>query len=567
MKFTNHLQRSSILTGLALGLALAMCAPSARANVYASNIKINGVLTGSASVAQGSSANISYILNEPASLGLEIQIFSGGTAIRTIVIAGGLSGTSQGLNTVPWDGKKDDLITYVPPGNYSVVITAASNGYLDWTQIQTNTNTKVYWPSGIAVDTSTNSAYYGRVMVDNGVTTALNVAPHLVGILKFNADGSEADEGQSTPASTFRTDAYLGDSCRSLRYGADDRVYFLDWYGNGKVWACDMKMTTSQVIFNADLQPTLKLLTYGMSGMDVTDMGTTNGLVWLADAADYPSDGVWAFPLTNSGVADSTSAGINVLATGPNIPLITGPGMRIAETGDIYIGASRANAGDVTARAFSITNVWPSAVDGSPTNWWNSAGSYPITSTDLNWAVGQSDDTFRDESDVAIDSRTSPKYVSIAMNGGSGGLRILNAADGTLFKNINQGVSIFYVGTCWDNVGNVYVGNANSANPWQAFSPPGANQATTPAVATVQVVLPPTPPHITSIAVSGGTVTIHFTGGASDLASAFTLLSSATVSPQSSYTPAAGATITGSAGSYTATVPNGGAIEFYRIKR
>ena len=567
MKFRNHLQRSSILTGLALGLALASYAPSAHANVYASNIKINGVLTGSASVAQGSSANISYILNEPASLGLEIQIFSGGTAIRTIVIAGGLSGTSQGLNTVPWDGKEDDLITYAPPGNYSVVITAASNGYLYWTQIQTNTNTKVYWPTGIAVDTSTNSPYYGRVMVANGVSTANNVAPHPVGIVKFNADGSEADEGQSTPASTFRTDTINGDSCRSIKYGTDDRIYFLDWVGNGKVWACDMKMTTSQMIVNADLNPTLGALTYGMVDMDITDPGTTNGLVWLGDD-DYPTKGVWAFPLTNNGVADSVNGGINVVAQGPDMPLRTGYGMMIDEDGDLFIGEVRANAGDTYPKLTSITNMFPSSVDGSPTNWWNTAATYPITGGNLNWQDGTVvDNSFLDVQAVAIDSRTHPTNVSAAFSGGSGGLKIVLAADGTLVTNINQGVGIFYIGTCWDNVGNVYAGDANSAHPWNAFSPPGANQATTPAVATVQVVLPPTPPHITSITVSGGTVTIQFTGSASDLASAFTLLSSATVSPQSSYTPAAGATITGSAGSYTATVPNGGAIEFYRIKR
>jgi|ERR1035437_1706032 hypothetical protein len=564
MKFRNHLQRSSIITGLALGLALASYAPSAHANVYASNIKINGVLTGSASVAQGSGASISYILNEPASLGLEIQIFSGGTAIRTIVIAGGLSGTSQGLNTVAWDGK-DDTTANVPPGNYSVVITAASAGYLDWTQIINNANTKVYWPSGVAVDTSTNSPYYGRVMVANGVTTALNVAPHPVGIVKFNADGSEADEGQSTPPSTFRTDAFLSDSCRQIKYGTDDRIYFFDWVGYGRVWACDMQMTTSQMLIDGDLNATFSSETYGPSGFDVTDPGTTNGLVWMCDAADFPSVGVWAFPLTNNGVADSVNGGINVLGTGPNISLVAGPGMMITESGDIYIGEVRFNASDPTPRAISITNVWPSAVDGSPTNWWNGTESYPITSTRLNWAVGGSDDTFRQEEALAIDSRTSPKYVSVAMKGASGGVRILNAADGTLVTNINQNGTVFYVGTGWDNVGNVYLGNA--AHFWEAWSPPGANQAATPAIATVQVTAPATPLHITSIAISGGTVTIHFTGNASDPASAFTLLSSATVSPQSSYTPAAGATITGSAGSYTATVPSSGAIEFYRIKR
>ena len=74
-----------------------------------------------------------------------------------------------------------------------------------------------------------------------------------------------------------------------------------------------------------------------------------------------------------------------------------------------------------------------------------------------------------------------------------------------------------------------------------------------------------TQPDITGISVSGGTVTIKFTGGASDPASAFTLLGSGTVN--GAYSSAAGASITGSAGSYTATVPTNGAMQFYRIQR
>ena len=145
------------------------------------------------------------------------------------------------------------------------------------------------------------------------------------------------------------------------------------------------------------------------------------------------------------------------------------------------------------------------------------------------------------------------------MNGGSGGLRILNAVDGTLVTNINQGVSLYYIGTGWDNVGNVYVGNS-TAN-WEAFSPPGANQATTPAVATVKVAVPMVIGHIS---ITGATATIHFTADPSNLATAFTLFSSGTVN--GTYGPATGATITGSAGTYTATVPTTGGMQFYRIK-
>ncbi len=77
-------------------------------------------------------------------------------------------------------------------------------------------------------------------------------------------------------------------------------------------------------------------------------------------------------------------------------------------------------------------------------------------------------------------------------------------------------------------------------------------------------VTPPTIPHITSIQIVGGNVVINFTAGAADAPSAFTLESSSAVA--GSYTNA-GATITGSSGSYQATVAINGATRFYKIKR
>src|ERR1035441_5429892 len=174
MGLKKYPQRSLMTAGLALALALATYAPSAHANVYATNIKLNGGMTNT-TVAQGTSLNISYILNEPASSGITIKILSGEAAVRTITIASG-SGTARGLNTVAWDGKDDNNNPAL--GSYSVSVTAASAGYSVWTQILNNSNTKVYWPSGIAVDTLTNSPYYGRIMIASGVNTAKNIAPH-----------------------------------------------------------------------------------------------------------------------------------------------------------------------------------------------------------------------------------------------------------------------------------------------------------------------------------------------------------------------------------------------------
>jgi hypothetical protein len=72
-------------------------------------------------------------------------------------------------------------------------------------------------------------------------------------------------------------------------------------------------------------------------------------------------------------------------------------------------------------------------------------------------------------------------------------------------------------------------------------------------------------PEITGITVSSGTVTINFISAASDQASNFTLVSSPTVNGV--YSSAPGASITGSGGSYLATVTTSDPVQFYRIQR
>lgn len=73
------------------------------------------------------------------------------------------------------------------------------------------------------------------------------------------------------------------------------------------------------------------------------------------------------------------------------------------------------------------------------------------------------------------------------------------------------------------------------------------------------------PPVITSITVSGGTVTITFSGNPADAASAYTLVGSGTVN--GTYGNLA-ATITSlGGGNFQATIPVSGSAQFYRIKR
>jgi hypothetical protein len=75
----------------------------------------------------------------------------------------------------------------------------------------------------------------------------------------------------------------------------------------------------------------------------------------------------------------------------------------------------------------------------------------------------------------------------------------------------------------------------------------------------------PQEPKITGLGVAAGVVTVTFTGATNDLATAFTLLSAGT--PVGPYSATTGATVTGGNGTYSATAPTNGPMQFYKIQR
>src|SRR5437660_9208972 len=89
-------------SALALTFILLISTHSVRANVYATNIKLNGGTT-SITTTQGAGINISYLLNDAASGGVAVNISSGTNVLRSINVAGGSAGALRGTNTVFWD--------------------------------------------------------------------------------------------------------------------------------------------------------------------------------------------------------------------------------------------------------------------------------------------------------------------------------------------------------------------------------------------------------------------------------------------------------------------------------
>src|SRR5689334_12443327 len=88
-------------------LVLAICSFPQRslANVYATAVKLNGAFT---NVVAGPVTNgatnvvISYVLNEPATAGVTVQVKLGTATVRTFTLSSG-PGTSKGTNSVTWN--------------------------------------------------------------------------------------------------------------------------------------------------------------------------------------------------------------------------------------------------------------------------------------------------------------------------------------------------------------------------------------------------------------------------------------------------------------------------------
>jgi len=604
-----------LLTALATGLMLA---GSARANVYATNIKINGSLTNSVSSSQGSSVTISYILNEPASGGVTITILSGGTAVRTIQIASGSAGTLRGLNSVNWDGK-NDANANVATGNYSVAVSAASTGYSDWTQTSNDSDQGQFanYPWGIDVDRNTNSPYYGRVVMSSAAAdgTASNNGKRR-GLYKMNADGSPADEGWFGNANYLTNDYGIisanGDMPAgkstghkvpgTVRIGEDDRIYFMDASQLGAVVATDMQATTNQVVITSgttqidqgggafDYSHYLcpdncggpynygdcPLVTYldeagtGLQQFDVCGLGTTNAAMYLVDSGDFPSWGIWCFRF-NNGVADTNdTAGSQVIYTGGD-PVVTSAGVMVDYNFDIFFGCQRSHGSDNLGRAFLCSNwnggTLPPPNSGTSTTFFNGGPG-------ATWAVGYLMTNMTGAWDMAINSRVHPTLVAEAFAAGdtgvvggynsqNGGIAILSAVDGSFVKT-NLDVANWYNCVAFDNVGNVYAGS-RSNNRWRSWSPPGANQSTTPAVVGIQITAGAAVPHISNVTVNGSSVSINFTADPSDSATAFTLQSSDVVTGP--YNDVAASAAQTSPGAFNFSVATSGGAQFYRISR
>jgi FlgD Ig-like domain len=528
----NKSQTIHLLQAVVIALALTSLTGSARANVYATNIKINGS-TNSPTVFAGNPITISYILNEPASAGVTVSILSGSTVVRNILVGASDPGSQRGANTVTWDGKNNAGLL-VAAGDYTCSITASSTGYTVWTQTTSDANpgNQIWEPWGLAVNQNTNSFYYGRVFVANSWLYTGNP----LGFNKLNADGSPAEEGIFSDGGYSWTSFGWPESPFRVKVGADDRFYALDWVGSGVVMSWDQQITPASMlnVMTDNNNPGGNL-----GGFTVTGTGA-NRQLWMAD--DTTSGyGIIRWDMQADGTLASGDQGTQIMQVGSAAGLDDSAfDVAVDRNGKIYVTVEPNSATYMIMR-------FP-AYSGTPLD----TADWKADNTSYGDGNG--------DNDFAIEVNPAATYAAVALNE-TNALLILDATTGTTITNIPVGYPAHAV--AWDNVGNAYIAfDVNGAEAlWQAWSPPGTNQATTVALETMHVLALP---QITHISRDGNNVTIQFTGPAADLPTAYILLSGTSVS---SITTDAGAIITGSGGSYQAAITTSASAQYFRVKR
>jgi hypothetical protein len=480
-------------------LLLWGCFPG-RANVYATDIKLNGS-TNNAAMVPGRPVQISYILNEPASNVL-VRIYSGASVVWT----NRLAGTNAGSNSMVWGGT-NQAGQNVAAGIYQVSITAAAAGHPAWTNITDDSaRFSVFEPSGIAVNKNTNSPYYGRVFVGDAPPNDSG------GIYKFNADGTPADEGGFSrgypwpfgPPPSGYNPGYLYSPWK-IAIAQDDTVYINDWSGGGLVLAFDEVISTNYlIVLDSDNYP---YPGEQLSGPSVTG-GGTNTQIWMADAnTNGWSEGVVRWNVTASGALAADDTGTVVVGISPSGLNLCAYDVAVDNNSNIYV--IQLLDGYQNINDYSMPRVFR----------FPPYGGQPDLVT--NWSIGSADYSLENAAGVAVDP--TGHFVAVAVRGynngegdtslglQNGAVNIYYAANGGPVTRLGAGTNHEFMDVAWDNAGNLYATDL-SASVWRAYSPPGANQAATTAAPIIQVYDTLTRPWLSNPAAPAGQFEFTLTG-------------------------------------------------------
>lgn len=473
------------------------------ANVYATNVRINGSAAGVTLYYPCFTVEISYLLNESASAGVTIDFLDGDIVRHSIFLPGGSSETERGEHRISWNGKnaQGENVPFVP---YTVRLTAAAQGHDTWTQISDDSNpgNSAWEPTSIAVNRNTNSPHYGRIFLANaslGPSPDFNLSDQ-VGILMLNADGSRPSEATNTTGGWNW--AGEGRSPGKLEVSEDDFLYVND-PARKVVLHFDQGLSSAsrRVVLREDHLPE----DANFDGLAITGRGA-NACLWMADRNPAGSLGIRRWQLLGDGTVAEGDLGATVVQAGGDSDLTIAPcDVALDASNRIYTIQYRDAVLDSAPRLLSFP-PYPHAAPALTNAVWQRFSS---VTTPMRGAAG-----------VAVDP--TGRFVAVAFagatNSGSrtGGRTILfEATTGDTVVSFVTGVpgeeSHDHLDVAWDNAGNLYTVD-HEEGVWRVYSPPGSNAAVTHAVGQLRLATPPLAPILETVGFANGFFHFNLTG-------------------------------------------------------
>ena len=226
---------SSILRGLAAGLALLAWVPVAKAHSYASGVTVSG-------------GNVSFVLNESAT---DVKVlFDNGTVTNDLgALAAGLQSFALGAHT-----NYSISVFKLGPGVPTTISPPAGNG------LGQSPLVDFVAPRGVNVNRNPQRKNFGRIYVANAMNSSDVVRSVSKGVYVLNADCSDALGYGNTSHPPLPSGTAWGTSPNYSPYklfvGPDDMVYVGDssFYNasfvcGAPVWMSDPDLTSATALF------------------------------------------------------------------------------------------------------------------------------------------------------------------------------------------------------------------------------------------------------------------------------------------------------------------------------
>ena len=456
---------------------------SAKANVFASNLKLNNVAT-NLMTAPGDGVTISYLLNHHADAGVTVSVVFGTNILWSTNLTS--AGTNRGINSVVWDGR-DSSGNVASNGLWLVSVTAASAGKTNWWKVPMVDNGLVthngeghaWSPYGIAVNNNVDSPHFGRIFVGNAEESGdSNEAGDFKGIALYNADGSYAIAGgHSTGGWNWNPfDEFDVESPGKIEVGADDRVYVVDGSRRATVLSFDQSISTNSAMLALNHDTLFEAADSRFSGLAVTGTGTNRELL-MADLymQGVPGGlGVRRWALGAAGVASTSDWGTTFVNAGAGSDLDYHPHDVAVDSNERIYTLQYLGPFESSPRVLAFP-----AYQGSALN----AASWTVASSFTNGLVAASG--------IATALHTNfLAVVSYLDTGNPLSVYRISTTNAALLTTdgdgLNSGSEHNYTDVAWDHAGNLYVTDWAESR-WRAFSPPGNNQFTTTSLQWVKV--------------------------------------------------------------------------------